>query len=403
MNHIRSLFILSFLLAPSIAQASLTITEVMYDPKGADANREWIEVYNAGSDITVVGGLGNTWRLYEEAIGGTLNRRTFSFEDGVTSITIPSNEYAVIARNSIGFREDFPLYEGILLFATMSLTNNEGRRLSLHDVDGNQMSTSLLYVPLPEASGTGATLQLQKDGSWIAGLPTPGSENTNREFSLETEEETEKDIDDDFLNLESDWPFLEEKLFIDVGDNKRVFVNENIEFKVRAQFKNGQKLRARTALWAFGNGDGDRGEVVEYHYPGSGVYRVLARITHNGRLYQDALLVHVLDASEVELTTSDSKTVEIKNKSEYEVELSGWALRSGGDVKIFAPGTHLLPQSTIVVPFLHSPAELSLHDSGGEEVKTTSQRNDVLRPEYTYEDMLNRLRVLLDEARRMRS
>ncbi|MEX0909975.1 MAG: lamin tail domain-containing protein [Candidatus Paceibacterota bacterium] len=404
MNYIHRLLILVLLLLPSTALANLNITEVMYDPEGADKNREWIEIYNAGDDITLVGGAGNTWRLYEESLGGNLSRRTFSFEGEGSSVIIPSETYAVIARNSEGFRKDFPTYDGLLFFSTASLTNSDGRRLSFYDADGNEMGgSSRFYIPLPEASGTGASLQLQEDGRWIAGLPTPGLENTTHELSLDEEEENENEneTEDTFLSIESDWPFIDdEKLFLDAGENRRVFAGEKVEFKVRAQLKSGEKQSPRSALWAFGNGDGEKGASVKYSYPRAGVYRVLVRVEHSGRLYQDALLVQVLETSTIELERIDSEIVEIKNNSAYEVELSDWYIKSGDKLKAFALGTHVLPHSTVAIPFFHTLPEVSLHDSQGNLVNTFSREGAVTPTDQVYERILNRLKEILEEAQR---
>jgi hypothetical protein len=401
MKYIHSIFILMLLLIPSTTLASLKITEVMYDPEGADTNREWIEFYNAGEEVVVTGGLGNSWRLYEESAAGSLKKRTFSFDGGGTSITIPSNTYAVIARDSEAFKQDFPLHEGKLFFASMSLTNSEGRRLSLYDAEGNAKSASVLYMPLPEASGTGASLQLQEDGRWIAGLPTPGLENTTHEFFNDEEEENEKEIEDVFLNTESDWPFVDdEKLYLDAGENRRVFAGEKVEFKVRTQLKNGNKQSSRSALWAFGNGDGEKGTSVKYAYSRPGVYRVVVRIEHQGRLYQDALLVQVLETSTIKLERTDSDVVEITNNSHYEVDISNWSVKSGDKLKIFAFGTHILPLSTVAIPFSHTEPDVSLHDSQGNPVNSLSRENVGASTDQTYERILKRLKEILGEAQR---
>ena len=43
-------FVVIFLGSFNVAHANLEITEVMYDPQGANTSHQWIEVYNNGSD-----------------------------------------------------------------------------------------------------------------------------------------------------------------------------------------------------------------------------------------------------------------------------------------------------------------------------------------------------------------
>jgi hypothetical protein len=49
MKKVAMFFAVFALLSPVIAEARVQITEVMYDPKGADSGHEWIEIYNPDS------------------------------------------------------------------------------------------------------------------------------------------------------------------------------------------------------------------------------------------------------------------------------------------------------------------------------------------------------------------
>ena len=52
-----SLFVFSF----HVAYANILINEVMYDVEGTDTDREWIEVYNDGSESVDL----STYKLFE--------------------------------------------------------------------------------------------------------------------------------------------------------------------------------------------------------------------------------------------------------------------------------------------------------------------------------------------------
>ncbi|MEX0933166.1 MAG: PKD domain-containing protein [Candidatus Paceibacterota bacterium] len=395
MKYIRLLFILVLYATPAVTFAELTITEIMYDPEGSDTNREWIEVYNAGDDVVIEGGSGNTWRLYEESTSGALNKRTLNFETGAPTMTLPHNTYTVIAKNIPAFRQDHPEYDGLLLFSAFSLTNNEGRVLTIRDSDAIEKSSPLLYVPLPEASGTGASLQLQQGGLWIAGLPTPGEINTTEVFSLHEKDLDENDVGDDFLELESGWPFTREKLYLDAGENRRVFVDELVTFNGDVRFKNGDKVRGNSPTWAFGDGEGGRGIRMTHAYRHPGVYRAVLRAEHEGRLYQDSFLVHVIEVSDITIGEHSSEFIEITNTSNYEVELSNWTLRSEDNVKKLAHGTFVLPLSSIIVPFVSLRGQGALYGSTGKLVERTTFAPEPFSNDEVYTQMLRKLEHML--------
>jgi hypothetical protein len=401
MNYLRPLFILIFCSVPSVTFAQITITEIMYDPEGADTNREWVEVHNSGDDIVILGGLGNTWRLYEESTSGVLNKRILNFESGASTLTLPHNAYAVIAKNASAFRQDFPEHNGLLFLSALSLTNSEGRVLTFRDANGIENSSPLLYTPLPEADGTGASLQLQEDGQWIAGLPTPGEINTREAFSLHEEELNEGDIDDDFLQLESNWPFTGEELYLDAGDNRRVFIDEQVIFNGRIRFKNGDEVRRRSPSWAFGDGEGDKGARTTHSYKYPGVYRVVLRAKYEGRLYQDSFLIHVIDVREIAIGNYNSDSVELINESNYEVELSNWALGSHKETKKLAEGTFILPLSSISVPFVSHSNPVALYNSMGNLVNRTALAPESLSNNEIYERMIQELERMIQELERM--
>jgi hypothetical protein len=53
-NRVLSFLVMAFLFMPSVSGAVL-INEIMYDLSGSDTGREWIEIYNNGSDINLSG------------------------------------------------------------------------------------------------------------------------------------------------------------------------------------------------------------------------------------------------------------------------------------------------------------------------------------------------------------
>ena len=114
------LLLFSILIYPPFAFASVSITEIMYDPKDSDTDREWIEVYNDGADIDL--------SQYKFSEGGT-NHSLIVSQGGTT---LKNDDYAVIADNPQKFLIDFPTYTGIIFDSSFSL-NNTGETLIIKD------------------------------------------------------------------------------------------------------------------------------------------------------------------------------------------------------------------------------------------------------------------------------
>ena len=113
---------------PSVAWATVTITEVMYNPAGSDAGREWIELYNNDS----------------ESVEITSGQKGWKVSDGsnhilAQALTVPPGGFVIIATNPATFRAQY----GNALFvvkSALNLTNTSGT-LSLLDARGEVVDT----------------------------------------------------------------------------------------------------------------------------------------------------------------------------------------------------------------------------------------------------------------------
>lgn len=155
---------LAALCAPAIAGAQLSITEIMYDlPSGSDSGREWIEVYNGGSEPLSLA----QWRVAEN---GTAHKiAAISGGDA-----IPPGSYAVIADKAAAFREDWPAYEGPLFDSAFSLSN-EGESVALRPPEGADASP-VSYRKEWGGAGDGNSLNRAPGaaGAFVPRAPSPG-------------------------------------------------------------------------------------------------------------------------------------------------------------------------------------------------------------------------------------
>ncbi len=151
--------------APLITGAEIRITEIMYDPSGADTKREWIEIYNSGTvsiDLSKF--------KFTDKSNHVLNAPPKN--GGVGSVHIAPDSYAVLASDATTFVGAFPSIANVIDTA-MSL-NNTGATISI--LSGTAIVNSASYTKSAGGAGNGDSLQLH-NGAWIHARPTPNGKN----------------------------------------------------------------------------------------------------------------------------------------------------------------------------------------------------------------------------------
>ena len=163
------------------AGATLTMTEIMFNPTGTDTHREWIEVYNTGpGEVNITG-----WKLFEENTSHTLTAVESQPSPNNDSILMPG-EYAVIAESPQQFLLEYPAFRETLIDTYWSSLANTGETIGLKNQD-NELTETLAYSPTWGADGNDRTLE-KRDmtggnsrenwGESMAQGGTPGRENS---------------------------------------------------------------------------------------------------------------------------------------------------------------------------------------------------------------------------------
>lgn len=114
------IFLGSFLgIFPLYAQGPIIITEIMYDLKGDDTDREWIEIKNVSLEEVNLKG----WR-FNDGSNHLLNEPPQNGGQG--SLIIPPSGYAILADKADLFLIDHPGFSGTVIDTVMSLKNTSG-------------------------------------------------------------------------------------------------------------------------------------------------------------------------------------------------------------------------------------------------------------------------------------
>ncbi len=161
--------------APPSPSNSVFITEVMYNLQGSDADREWIEVFNAADhDVDL-----SKWKFSESET----NHKLEIFQG---SSSLSANGYAIIAQNPSQFLADWSGFSGSIFKSSFSLSNS-GETLTLKDENSNE-AISVSYSESFGANGDGQSLQTDGPAAaFFPGLPTPGDSLKVAEITPESE------------------------------------------------------------------------------------------------------------------------------------------------------------------------------------------------------------------------
>ncbi len=165
--------------APFVALADIRITEIMYDPSGADSKREWVEIYNAGSDTVDI----SKYKFTDKS-NHVLNAPPKNGGSG--SLMMSPGTYLVLASDATTFLSE---YSGRSVIDTAMSLNNTGASISL--TSGTSVIDSVAYAKSQGAAGNGDSLQM--NGSvWIHAKPTPGAQNATNPSATAAKKTTVK-------------------------------------------------------------------------------------------------------------------------------------------------------------------------------------------------------------------
>jgi len=153
-------------------------SEIMYDPKGNDADREWIEIYNTSDeDINLVG-----WKFFEANVNHGLTLKA-------GNIILKSSEYAVIAEDAEEFLKEHENFSRTLFDSSFSLSN-DGEYIALKNVDGIVVG-EVAYSKAAGGSENGFSIELDKN-VWKQSNKSGGTPGEKRIEDIIENENTSK-------------------------------------------------------------------------------------------------------------------------------------------------------------------------------------------------------------------
>lgn len=335
------------LLVPFITHAQISITEIMYDPSGTDAKREWIEVYNSSDqtiDLT-------TWFFFENNVYHKINTNPSTPNNS----TLAPGQYAIIADSIAEVLIDFPNI--IHIFDSAFSLNNTGEPLAMTNSSKETIDAFIYSIEMGGA-GDGNSLQIN-NGLAVTALPTPGVSNATDSQSPPTDDSgTTNDTNatsgtdtnsNTNTNSSSSTHSSQTKLTtytapipfkIGAGRPRTIPIKTPVSFEAEISTDKTQDTQDIKYTWNFGDLNTDRGKRVTHIYEYPGTYNVVLEArSQNNQTATTRTKIHIINP-ELDLLQTDS-SISITNISTNEFNIGEFIL-------LYTSGPIPIPRDTII-------------------------------------------------------
>ena len=258
----------------------IRINEVLPNPKGSDADGEYIELYNFGNNETYLNG----WKI-KDRVGDAKNGK-WKIIEIKNDFIVPAKGYLLLKRDKIKF----------------SLSSDD--KIILLDPNENE-------IDAVEYSGAKEEIAYSFDGKkWRWSVSTPGEKNK-------------------FGDLPK----------IEVEKPKEIYLNVYADFEVKINYSNKNKIKV---TWDFGDEHKSYKKETRHKYLKKGIYDASVKVSNGVEDVIEDFKVNIEEYSHPKVKIvkvdpnpfgKDSKmeTITIKNQSKKKINLLGWSIATGWD------------------------------------------------------------------------
>lgn len=333
-------WILCFFIFPLSSHAQVLISEVAWMGTDADANNEWIELYNLnGTDVDLTG-----WVLSDDgslsvALSGTLAPHGVGVLERSDDDTLPGTAFLI--------------YTGAL--------SNEGGTLTLRDGGGTVSDQAVGGAGWAGIGGSNTppkmTAQRTRMGAWVTALPTPGADNA-QENATTTEENTgttttvtvttaPRSSGGSSSTPKKAVPVVDEVFSLSVTAPRIAYVNQEVSFEAIPKGIGKTFMNSLSYTWNFGDTYTATGKKNTHIFEYPGEYIV---VVEGSFAKQKAQVRHEVTVLPVALSISRTGNgdVVLKNNSKQEVDLGGFTLQ-GMNTFVFPKLTLLKAGGTLTI------------------------------------------------------
>jgi Lamin Tail Domain/PKD domain len=372
---------LLFFVFPAFARAAVVINEIAWMGTTANANAEWIELYNSDTAPVDITG----WHLVAASgspsitLAGTISANGYFLLERTSANTIP------------GVTAD-QVYSGALV--------NTGTTLTLTDANGNTVDQVIGGANWSNVGGDNVSKETaQRTASgWETAVATPDAINfgvSDTSLNSDNSSNTTTTFDDNASNSTSTTTTTTTTTNITSGPSeslpiptlkiitsgdRTVSSNADTAFTATVYDNNGNLRNDAIVSWSFGDGMEKTGASVFHAYYDPGEYvAVVHASTSDGGDALAKITVTVEDAN-IKIVSVSARGITIANNCTRTLDVSLWRLSSGGqefkipeNTEILAGHAILFPSQVIELPVSNS-AEL-LYPSGDVAAAYPSENN----------------------------
>jgi hypothetical protein len=378
MHRIFRLVLIVLFSFPLIAHASVSITEIMYDLDGSDANREWIEVCNYSTENVSFSG----WK-FNDGSNHTINEP--SVNGGIGSAILSSGGCLILAADASLFISEYPEFSGTVLDTVMSL-NNSGEELTLLN-QGGDIQATVLYESSNGAAGDGKSLH-RNGAEFIAGPPTPGTENEeilDEENSPSSPSQGGEQLGDEEKEKKVSVP----QIVLELTLPRYVTAGVPVPITGRVLGYSGEDRTYGFFTYNFGDGSVRTTTVATqpsytYKYPGEYVVTfsyALSEYSLKPEGEVERIVTVISPTVAIADFLSDGALV-LKNTANQDIDLAGFSISSGSSTTVL-PHTLLKKGKNITIPptvtqFSSATEHVTLTDPSGKLLQEFPERAPVV-------------------------
>ncbi len=345
------LFLGLLLSAPFLASAAVVINEIAWMGSNVDGIEstkwqyyEWIELYNSGNNPVDLTG----WILSIEG------KKDIPLEN-----TISANSYYFLERS--GYHAFVDISADLATSFGTGLANS-GAILILKDSVGVEMDrvdgNDNWKIGDGEIIGNNTTKETAQriSSGWITATATPKAVNYILPEQPPQQQTETQESGTSGGGGGSSTPYVPPeklpKIKADAGEDKTVTVGANAEFRGKAYGLDNKPLDNARYLWTFGDGASKEGQNITHIYRYPGEYIVFLNVSSGEYSSVDKILVKAMPNQVFisEIKTGADSFIELQNKSNGEIDISGIHLKSGNQIFIFPQNSRIRPSAYLVIP-----------------------------------------------------
>ena len=139
------------------------------------------------------------------------------------------------------------------------------------------------------------------------------------------------------------------QIFADAGGDRTVIVGADTQFNGRAYNRQKENVEHVRFLWNFGDGSTADGPAVVHHYEYPGRYAAMLTIAENLDAVSDRVVV-TAEPAKLSFDVPSDGSVAIRNYAGRDLDLSGWIVRSSGQMFTLPEHSVILNNETMRIP-----------------------------------------------------